>query len=77
VVITEFHFPTVRTATLPHWAEMLDDHATDSNHKKMLGMAVTLCSKSQEALEISTQLSKHHVELTASIWPTGSWKMGR
>ena len=45
---------TVRTATLPHRAEMLDDHATDLNHKKMLGMTVTLCSKSQEALEIST-----------------------
>jgi hypothetical protein len=37
--------PTVRTATLPHQAEMLDDHATDSNHKKMLSMTATLCSK--------------------------------
>ncbi|KAF8224439.1 hypothetical protein L208DRAFT_1080349, partial [Tricholoma matsutake] len=37
--------PAVRTVTLPHWPEMLDDHATDPNHKKMLSMAVTLCSK--------------------------------
>jgi hypothetical protein len=59
--------PTVRTATLPHQAEMLDDHATDSNHKKMLSMTVTLCSKSQEALEISTQLGKHHADLTAAF----------
>jgi hypothetical protein len=59
--------PTVRTATLPHQAEMLDDHATDSNRKKMLSMTVTLCSKSQEALEISTQLSKHHADLTAAF----------
>ena len=30
--------PTVRTATLAHRAEIIDDHATDSNHKKMLAM---------------------------------------
>jgi Kyakuja-Dileera-Zisupton transposase len=59
--------PTVRTATLPHRAEMLDDHATDSNHKKMLGMTVTLCSKFREALEISTQLSQQHAELTTAF----------
>ena len=59
--------PTVRTATLPHRAEMLDDHTTDSNHKKMLSMTSTLCSKYQEALEMSTQLSKHHAELTATF----------
>ena len=68
--------PTVRTATLPHRAEMLDDHATDSNHKKMLGMAVTLCSKYREALETSTKLSKHHVELTATFGnqAVGQWE---
>jgi len=59
--------PTVRTATLAHRAEMLDDHATDSNHKKMLGMTAMLCAKSQEALEISTQLGKHHANLTAAF----------
>ena len=58
---------TVRTATLAHRAEMLDDHATDSNHKTLLGMTVRLCSKSQEAWEISTQLGQHHVELTAAF----------
>ena len=30
--------PAMRTATLAHRAEMTDDHANDSNHKKMLGM---------------------------------------
>ena len=30
--------PTMRTATLAHRAETLDDHATDSNHKKQLGI---------------------------------------
>jgi hypothetical protein len=30
--------PAARTATLAHRAEMLDDHASDSNHKKALGL---------------------------------------
>lgn len=30
--------PAARTATLAHRAELLDDHALDSNHKKMLGL---------------------------------------
>ena len=30
--------PTMRTATLAHRAETIDDHATDSNHKKQLGI---------------------------------------
>jgi hypothetical protein len=30
--------PTVRTATLANRAETIDDHATDSNHKKMLNI---------------------------------------
>lgn len=30
--------PAMRTATLAHRAEMLDDHMTDSNHKKALKM---------------------------------------
>ena len=30
--------PATRTATLAHRAEVIDDHASDSNHKKTLGM---------------------------------------
>jgi hypothetical protein len=30
--------PSMRTATLAHRAEMIDDHANNSNYKKMLGM---------------------------------------
>lgn len=59
--------PTVRTATLPHRAEMLDDHATDSNHKKSLNMPDTLCVKYREALKTSVALSKHHAALTATF----------
>jgi hypothetical protein len=32
--------PTARTATLAHRAEMLDDHASDSNYRKMLGIGM-------------------------------------
>jgi hypothetical protein len=47
--------PAVRMATLPHQAEMLDDHASNSNHKKMLSMTDTLCSKYQEAIHTTRQ----------------------
>lgn len=30
--------PSTRTATLAHRVEVIDDHASDSNHKKALGM---------------------------------------
>ena len=30
--------PAMRTATLAHHAEIMDDHMMDSNHKKTLGM---------------------------------------
>jgi hypothetical protein len=30
--------PTMQTATLAYRAETIDNHATDSNHKKMLGI---------------------------------------
>ena len=59
--------PTVRTATLLHQAKMLDDHATDSNHKKMLGMTLSLCSNHREALEMSTHMTKYYMELTRTI----------
>jgi hypothetical protein len=31
--------PSMRTATLAHRAEMIDDHANNSNYKKMIGMS--------------------------------------
>jgi hypothetical protein len=31
--------PSTRTATLAHRAEMIDDHANNSNYKKMLGIS--------------------------------------
>jgi hypothetical protein len=34
--------PAMRTATLAHRAEIMDDHMTDSNHKKALGLRKTI-----------------------------------
>ncbi|KAF9548795.1 hypothetical protein CPC08DRAFT_593260, partial [Agrocybe pediades] len=41
----------LRTATLPHREEVLDDHACDSNHKKALGMAKYLCGRHPKAVD--------------------------
>lgn len=43
--------PTVRTATLAHRAEMLDDHTSDSNHKKLLGMVQFLIHQHHNAIK--------------------------
>ena len=42
--------PTVRTATLAHRAEVLDDHCCDANHKKGLGIIHYLCKRQVEAM---------------------------
>ena len=38
--------PAMRTATLAHRAEIMDDHMTDSNHKKCLAMGEYSCHRS-------------------------------
>lgn len=38
---------STRTATLAHRAEVLDDHTSDSNHKKTLGMGMCRTIKSK------------------------------
>lgn len=44
--------PAMRTATLAHRAEIMDDHMTDSNHKKMLGMGMCFVSNDKLNLPI-------------------------
>ncbi|KAM6490262.1 hypothetical protein JOM56_014239, partial [Amanita muscaria] len=61
--------PMARTATLPHRAEMLDDHACDSNHKKLLGMSIALCSRHRHASTMMTQTTKYYSELAATAGP--------
>jgi len=56
--------PTARTATLAHRAEMLDDHATDSNHKKMLGIVSTLCKSNGTANDMFEHAKRYYDNLT-------------
>ena len=45
--------PAMRTATLAHRAEMMDDHMTDSNHKKCIGMSKFSCAGVKRNLTIN------------------------
>jgi len=52
--------PAVRTATLAYRSEILSDHASDSNHKKALGMTKYLIKKFDKAQE-------RHLECQAAL----------
>lgn len=56
--------PSTRTATLAHRAEILDDHACDSNHKKLLGMAKFLIRRHKENQENLEASEKYFDQLT-------------
>jgi len=57
---------TVRMALLSHQAEMLDDHASDSNHKKLLGMALAICKSHTDASAMATQTKQYFNDMTMS-----------
>jgi hypothetical protein len=59
--------PTVRTATLPHRAEMLDDHACDSNNKKWLSMTENLRTKYMDSTAISSQTDIYYLDIMRTI----------
>jgi Kyakuja-Dileera-Zisupton transposase len=61
--------PAARTATLAHRAEIIDDHATDSNHKRMLGMASALCRSHQKATEMFGLAQDYYDKLTNQAGP--------
>ena len=67
--------PTVRTATLANRAETIDDHATDSNHKKMInigersfgaercaGLSADASASADTDLFLVSALSNRHVQ---------------
>jgi hypothetical protein len=56
--------PSARTATLAHRAELLDDHATDSNHKKMLGIVSTLSKNHYKAVDMLEHAQEYYDNLT-------------
>ena len=62
-------FPTARTATLAHRAEMLDDHTTDSNNKKMLGMVSSLCKNNRKAINMLEHAQSYYDNLTIQAGP--------
>lgn len=66
--------PTARTATLAHRAEMLDDHATDSNHKKTLGMVSTLCRSYRQAVDMLDHAKTYYQNLTIQAGNTAVQK---
>jgi hypothetical protein len=70
--------PTTRTATLAHRAEILDDHACDSNHKKMLGITKWLCRRHLEASESLSQAEKYFDQLAQTADPrvVHHWSIG-
>jgi Kyakuja-Dileera-Zisupton transposase len=67
---------TVRTATLAHRAEMLDDHTSDSNHKKMLGIVSSICKLNQKAIDMFEHAQEYYDNLTMGAGPTAvdKWK---
>ena len=56
--------PMARTATLAHRAETLDDHATDSNHKKTIGMVSGLCRSYRHAVDMVEHAKTYYQNLT-------------
>ena len=61
--------PTTCTATLAHHAEVLDNHACDSNHKKMLRMTRSLCHHHEEASETLHDAEQYFDELSKAAGP--------
>lgn len=61
--------PKLRTASLPHRAEILDDHACDSNNKKMLSMTNTLRSKYLDTKEMAIEAQENYSKIVQTIDP--------
>lgn len=62
--------PSARTGTLAYRAEILDDHANDSNHKKMLGMVTSLCRNYDKAIDMRTHAQEYYDNLTSQAGPS-------
>ena len=68
--------PTARTATLAHRAEMLDDHACDSNHKKTLGIIFSLSKAYRTAIDMLEHAQTYHdkLSLEAGVHAVAKWR---
>jgi hypothetical protein len=67
--------PMARTATLANRAETLDDHASDSNHKKTIGMVDGLCRSYRRAMDMLEHAKAYYQNLTeqAGMAAVGKW----
>ena len=61
--------PKVRTSSLPHRAETLDDHACDSNNKKLLAMTETLREKYLDAKVMNIEAQENYTKIVQTIDP--------
>lgn len=61
--------PKLRTASLPHRAETLDDHACDSNNKKLLAMTDTLRDKYLDAKDMIIEVKDNYLKMVRTIDP--------
>jgi Kyakuja-Dileera-Zisupton transposase len=61
--------PKLRTATLPHRAEALDDHACDSNNKKLLAMTDTLRGKFLDAKVMTVKAEENYTKIVRTVDP--------
>ena len=52
------------TVTLAHRAEMLDDHACDSNYKKTLGIVSSLCQSHRKSVNMLDHAKMYYQNLT-------------
>lgn len=68
--------PTARTATLAHTAEMLDDHACDSNHKKSLSIITSLVKAHWIAIDMLEHAKIYYRNLSdeAGLQAIAKWK---
>ena len=48
---------------------MLDDHACDSNHKKLLSMTDNLHAKYMDATTMSSQTDLYYLDITRTVEP--------
>ena len=59
----------VQTAILPHCTKMLDDHACNSNYKKLLSMTDNLHAKYMDATTMSSQTDLYYLDITRTVEP--------
>lgn len=69
--------PSARTATLGHRADIIDDHATDSNHKKMLGIISSLCMNHVKSVDMSKDAQDYYDRISNQAGPAAinKWKL--